>query len=555
MFQGATNAAEFYAENEIRAQKAKENYDEWVKQKASDAAEKSTGLKWEIPGKNKKKEEVVEGMERFTKYQPRKNQWRFDLNSKPALADLKALLALPTLPEFASDVKTNHEIHLDAFATKLQQAMKKQDLKEGVLQHEAGVELKVLSVDYVNSDDVCKAMETNTTISKLTLSNNKIDSDCVAGIAAMLEKTTTLTYLDLSDNDITNEGVSGLKEALKANKTVTTLDLSMINIGLGGSRHIRDVLLENTTLTRLYLNGNDKVGQRGFEVLLEALEKNDTLHVLGLSNTSLGTEAVELLTQLLAENKNSTLAEIPLTGNKFGTMPSKLEGLLEDRGDAYFKQQLQIYIEKQKQWEKDEHDRAAAEKKRKAEEEAKRKAEEEEAKKKKEEEMKAQKEKEEEEQKKKAEEEAKAKAEEEEKLNKEKSEEEKGKEKEAEQDTNAPALPTTTTTTTTTQDKKGTGKPTPLTSLPPTSSSASSPNAAKASSSSSSSASPTTKTKPAGSASSPNALPRIGGAKKAAKPSATSPSKVKAPPKIGAGRPSSAAKPKPLAKRSAPRKK
>ena len=76
-------------------------------------------------------------------------------------------------------------------------------------------------------------------------------------IAQALRSNSTLTTLDLSGNKIEDTGATAIAEALKSNFTLTTLDLHGNEIEDKGAAAIAHALIYNSILTTLSLQYND----------------------------------------------------------------------------------------------------------------------------------------------------------------------------------------------------------------------------------------------------------------------------------------------------------
>ena len=155
----------------------------------------------------------------------------------------------------------------------------------------------------------------NTTLTALNLSNNKIGNEGAVSIGQGLEKNTTLTTLDLSTNKIGDEGAVSIGQGLGKNTTLTTLNLSSNEIGNEGAVWIGQGLGENTTLTALNLS-NNKIGNEGAVSIGQGLEKNTTLTTLDLSTNKIGDEGAVSIGQGLG--KNTTLTALNLSSNEIG---------------------------------------------------------------------------------------------------------------------------------------------------------------------------------------------------------------------------------------------
>jgi len=102
-----------------------------------------------------------------------------------------------------------------------------------------------------------------------------------AALANALETNSTLTTLYLSENKFGDKGVEALAKALEKNSTLTTLDLSDCNIGDEGAKALAEALKKNSTLQRLFLSDN-VISVTGLKDLASALERNWALEELNI---------------------------------------------------------------------------------------------------------------------------------------------------------------------------------------------------------------------------------------------------------------------------------
>ena len=195
-------------------------------------------------------------------------------------------------------------------------------VREAGSAHELGSSLELQTLRFRNSrinaaDAVVLAdvLQSNTTVTKLDLSDNAIGAAGAVGLAEVLKSNTTLTVLNLSYSGIGGAGAAGLAEALKSNTTLTVLNLSYNGIGDAGTAGLAEALKSNTTLTVLNLSYNS-IGGAGAAGLAEALKSNATLTVLNLSHNGIGGAGAARLAEAL--KSNTTLTVLNLSYNSIG---------------------------------------------------------------------------------------------------------------------------------------------------------------------------------------------------------------------------------------------
>ena len=168
---------------------------------------------------------------------------------------------------------------------------------------------------HVQAAVLAEALQTNTTLTDLSLSSNRLDAAVAAALANALQVNTTLTQLNLSCGNLGAAGADALANALLTNTTLTQLYLSCGNLGAAGADALANALLTNTTLTQLYWScGN--LGAAGADALANSLLTNTTLTHLNLPSDNLGAAGAAALANVL--QTNTTLTELNLSKNNLG---------------------------------------------------------------------------------------------------------------------------------------------------------------------------------------------------------------------------------------------
>ena len=159
------------------------------------------------------------------------------------------------------------------------------------------------------------ALETNTTLTILNLTDNELNNADFESLAAALGKNATLTSLDLTHNQLSYADVNTLATALETNRSLKHLDLSLNFLGRGITESLSHteslalLLNKNTALRELILTGN-VLDSATSESIGAALATNTTLTYLGLSGNNLGPTAAESLAVALKTNKSLTTLEL-----------------------------------------------------------------------------------------------------------------------------------------------------------------------------------------------------------------------------------------------------
>lgn len=154
---------------------------------------------------------------------------------------------------------------------------------------------------------------TNTSLTDLDLSNNKIGDTGATAIGTLLTTNSTLIIIQLWYNMIGDDGAVALGCSLKNNNSLIRLHLEGNKIGDIGVKTIADALHKNSTLKRLRVDRNN-VGDLGAEALANALKHNSSLNHINLERnciTDIG--ATSIADAVLS---NTTITKLSLFKNK-----------------------------------------------------------------------------------------------------------------------------------------------------------------------------------------------------------------------------------------------
>jgi Ran GTPase-activating protein (RanGAP) involved in mRNA processing and transport len=214
-------------------------------------------------------------------------------------------------------------------------------------------------------------LKTNTSLTRLVLTNNKLPDDAARTLVDLLRVNSTLVDIDVTDNAITaatlaqlnralllnrqplelkkayismldNEGenveidfqwspgmelsASFLGPALKLNTTVVSLNLGNCTLGDEGTADIAASLKFNKTLQRLSLPNNG-ITSAGAIVLFTALSQNTGLKELNLANNRIDDAGGRELRDVLQRNDN--VAIVNLEQNELSdALMSEIDGLV-----------------------------------------------------------------------------------------------------------------------------------------------------------------------------------------------------------------------------------
>lgn len=149
----------------------------------------------------------------------------------------------------------------------------------------------------------------------------------------MLETNSTLSILDFSLNKIGYIGAKKLASVLESNHNIKEVDLSCNNIGDVGAKRLALALKSNPNLVALSLRHN-QINKVVVNKLIAVLKSNYTLIELDLFGNEIGNEGLEIIKEYLGRNK--AIAE------------KKAEALNTEGNDLYNQEKYNEAIEKYK---------------------------------------------------------------------------------------------------------------------------------------------------------------------------------------------------------------
>mmetsp|Transcript_24650 Transcript_24650/g.44730 ORF Transcript_24650/g.44730 Transcript_24650/m.44730 type:complete len:1868 (-) Transcript_24650:3021-8624(-) len=142
------------------------------------------------------------------------------------------------------------------------------------------------------------ALETNTNVTKLSFCFDDLEDSHMEIVIAILQSQPELTYLDLSNNRLTI--CEQLAECLKTNTTLTSLNLSYNKILPPEALEIGKMLRENEALVELDMSGNP-FGEVGSMHLIEAVKYNEALETLRLEDMGLPQKMTDAIDVAVSE--------------------------------------------------------------------------------------------------------------------------------------------------------------------------------------------------------------------------------------------------------------
>ena len=126
-------------------------------------------------------------------------------------------------------------------------------------------------------------LRTNSCLQELTLCQNNLTDACIEAFADALRVNSTLRIFNLALNDIMDHGAGRIAGALKHNSTLQDLDLSSNGIRNIGAVALSQALLNTSGLRKLKMSGNP-IGLEGAESIARAMRTNSKLKIVALSS-------------------------------------------------------------------------------------------------------------------------------------------------------------------------------------------------------------------------------------------------------------------------------
>ena len=185
------------------------------------------------------------------------------------------------------------------------------------------------NLGYVECDVIAKMFTENTSVTRLDLSHNKLDSECADKICEGLCNNNSLTHLDLSYNKLDSKCVDKICEGLCNNNTLKYLDLSHNKLDSECADKICEGLCNNNSLQWLDLSDN-KLDSECADKIYEGLCNNNSLTLLDLSDNKLDSECANKIYEGLCNN--NTLRRLDLSHNNIsGPVRNNLKAAHGDR--------------------------------------------------------------------------------------------------------------------------------------------------------------------------------------------------------------------------------
>ncbi len=188
------------------------------------------------------------------------------------------------------------------------------------------VDLFLTGLDDTDIEELCKVLESNTTIEELNLSGNNIGTKGAKTLARTLGRKVGkgiehIKTLKIYGNHIGSEGTEAIAKAFFKSEKIEELNLGGNNIFTNstgscnkGIKALGQLLLSNVSLTCLSLHDCD-IPYKGINPIAESLSSNGSLQELNIEgNRSIGPEGVKKITETLKNNRNLSALEYIILG-------------------------------------------------------------------------------------------------------------------------------------------------------------------------------------------------------------------------------------------------
>jgi Ran GTPase-activating protein (RanGAP) involved in mRNA processing and transport len=157
----------------------------------------------------------------------------------------------------------------------------------------------------------------NQTLKSLNLVGNILNSEALAELATGLYRNTSLEHLDVANNQLHDAAAVRILQALmRRNKSLIRMDIDRNTIGAANVGSIANGLRANVVLQDVDLSGS-MLGDTGIEVLVRGLRQNSTLQTLALCDNGITATGVHELVNLLIGSTGG-ITDLVLNCNPIG---------------------------------------------------------------------------------------------------------------------------------------------------------------------------------------------------------------------------------------------
>ena len=186
------------------------------------------------------------------------------------------------------------------------------EVNKGLQMNTKLISLTLCNIGNNGAITLAEAIQVNTTLQKINISNNSISDDGAAAISNSLKVNSSLQELNISRNKITSEGTKYIAEAIQVNTILEKLDLSCNAVSDDGAAAISDSLKFNTSLQELNISHNG-IANKGIKVIAKVIQINSTLQNIDVSKNHISLEGLVYFME--AVKNNCTLQVVNITHN------------------------------------------------------------------------------------------------------------------------------------------------------------------------------------------------------------------------------------------------
>ena len=186
------------------------------------------------------------------------------------------------------------------------------EIKESLQMNTKLLSLALRNIGNNGAITLAEAIQANTTLQKINVSNNSISDNGVAVISNSLKFNISLQELNISRNKITSEGTKYIGESILLNTTLQKLDLSCNAVSDDGAAAISDNLKHNTSLQELNISHNS-ITNKGIKVIAKVIQINSTFQNIDISKNHISIEGLVYFME--AVKNNCTLQVVNITHN------------------------------------------------------------------------------------------------------------------------------------------------------------------------------------------------------------------------------------------------
>ena len=164
------------------------------------------------------------------------------------------------------------------------------------------------------ADDIATAVACNVHLQEFDISKNYLQASSVIKVAKGLQTISTLTKLSIDNNKITDEAAFYIADVISCNSNLQELDIGSNDLHAQGATIILNSLQKISSLTTLYINNNTITEEVADDIAavvscnpMQVLDVNDNyLGTIGVTKVAKALQSVCTLTHLYISNNYIT---------------------------------------------------------------------------------------------------------------------------------------------------------------------------------------------------------------------------------------------------------